>query len=81
MVGTLGTGEGRDSKETWRQEDQLLDFKLHDIQPRYLPPHLLTHMVFPTGVWPRGRGQRATRREADPDTGFRPSCHAPEQVV
>lgn len=53
MVGTLGTGEGGDSKETWRQKNWLLDLKLHDIQPRYLPPHLLTQTWFsPQGSGP-----------------------------
>lgn len=37
--------------------------------------------VFRTGVRHRGRGQRAAGREAVPDTGLGPFCHAPEQVI
>ena len=40
-VGTLGSGEGRGSQETWGWEDPLLDFKLHTLQARCLPSHLL----------------------------------------
>ena len=40
-----------------------------------------TDTIFFTGVWCWGRGQWATGREADPDTGPDPSYNAPEQVI
>lgn len=60
-VGTLESGEGRDSPETWGWEDPLLDFKLHTLQARCL------HRGPVLGTRPTGHGERSR-----PGHGARP---------